>query len=348
MKGQVYNFKIVLSWKYLEILRQIEKFEAQWSQYQQREKSSLTQLKTLATIQSIGSSTRIEGSKLSDKQVQTLLEKIDISQIKDRDSQEVVGYYNTLDRITESPKELRLTESTIKNLHNVLLKISSKDDWHRGQFKQHSNAVQASFPDGSTQIIFKTTEPGFATNEEMKNLVNWIKQKDDINPIIKTAAFVYEFLSIHPFQDGNGRLSRLLTTLLLLQNDYEWVEYISFEHEIEKRKKKYYQALRNCQAKRPNEDITEWIEFFLDSLKNLIQKLNKKLEISKSDLSHKQKNVYLYICNNPESKTSRISEGTKVPRATLKRIITVLLDMDMIEKNGKGAGTNYRMKSRPK
>ena len=345
MSKEIYNFTIELSWKYLEILRQVEKFEIQWSRFQQREKTSLNQLKTLATIQSIGSSTRIEGSKLSDKQVQTLLEKIDISQIEDRDSQEVVGYYNALDIITESPKELRLSESTIKNLHNVLLKISDKHDWHRGKYKQHSNAVQATFPDGSTQIIFKTTEPGFATDEKMKSLVKWMKSKDDINPIIKTAAFVYEFLSIHPFQDGNGRLSRLLTTLLLLQNGYEWVEYISFEHEIEKRKKKYYQALRNCQAKRPNEDITEWTEFFLDSLRNLIIKLNKKLEISESDLSPKQKNVYIFICNNPESKISKISKGSQVPRATLKRIINKLLEKELIEKNGKGAGTNYRMKS---
>ena len=131
----------------------------------------------------------------------------------------------------------------------------------------------------------------------------------------------------------------------LLQNGYEWVEYISFEHEIEKRKKKYYQALRNCQAKRPNEDITEWTEFFLDSLRNLIIKLNKKLEISESDLSPKQKNVYIFICNNPESKISKISKGSQVPRATLKRIINKLLEKELIEKNGKGAGTNYRMKS---
>jgi len=345
MSKKIYKFTLELSWKYLEILRQIEKFEIHWSKFQQRERSSLNQLKTFATIQSIGSSTRIEGSKLSDKQVQTLLEKIDITQIEDRDSQEVVGYYNALDIITESPKELRLTESTIKNLHNVLLKISDKDDWHRGQYKQHSNAVQATFSDGSTQIIFKTAEPGIPTDDEMKSLVNWMRIKDEINPIIKTAAFVYEFLSIHPFQDGNGRLSRLLTTLLLLQNGYSWVEYISFEHEIEKRKKKYYQALRNCQVKRPNEDITEWIEFFLDSLKNLINKLNKKLEISDSDLSPKQKNVYIFICNNPESKISKISEGSQVPRATLKRIIKTLIEKGMIEKNGKGAGTNYRMKS---
>lgn len=345
MKHKVYNFSLTLDWSHLKILGQIEKFELTWSDFQKREKSSLNQLKNLATIQSIGSSTRIEGSKLTDKQVQTLLEKIDISQIEDRDSQEVVGYFNALDIIAENPLELKINESTIKNLHNVLLKLSDKDDWHKGQYKKHSNSVQATFPDGSTQLIFKTTEPGFATKDAMKNLVNWFRLKDEINPIIKTAAFIYEFLSIHPFQDGNGRLSRLLTTLLMLQNGYEWIEYVSFEHEIEKRKKKYYQALRNCQAKRPNEDITEWIQFFLDSLKNLTNKLNKKLEISQSDLTPKQKNVYIFICNNPESKISVISLGTEVPRATLKRIIKVLIEIELIEKNGKGAGTNYKMKS---
>jgi len=345
MKDKVYSFSLELNWSHLEMLRQIGEFELTWSNYVKREHSSLIQLKTLATIQSIGSSTRIEGSQLSDKQVKTLLEKIEINQIEDRDSQEVVGYYNVLDIITASPIELSVTESTIKNLHNVLLKLSDKDDWHKGQYKKHSNAVQATFPDGSTQIIFKTTKPGYATEDAMKTLVKWLKLKDSINPIIKTAAFVYEFLSIHPFQDGNGRLSRLLTTLLLLQNGYTWIEYVSFEHEIEKRKKQYYKALRNCQAKRPNEDISEWVEFFLISLKNLIMKLNKKLDLSKSDLTPKQKSVYIYICNNPEAKMNRIIDGTEIPRATLKRIINVLIERELIEKNGKGAGTYYIMKA---
>ena len=344
MKYDIYNFQLDLQWKHLEFLRQIEKFELTWTSFQQRENSSLNQLKTLATIQSIGSSTRIEGSKLSNKQVQTLLENIDISQIEDRDSQEVIGYYNTLDIITENPNDVRISESTIKNLHNVLLKQSVKDQWHKGQYKQHSNAVQANFPDGSTQIIFRTTRPGFATEDAMKSLIKWFNGKDDINPIVKAAIFVYEFLSIHPFQDGNGRLSRLLTTLLLLQKGYNWIEYVSFEHEIESKKKKYYQALRNCQAQRPNENITEWIEFFLSSLLNLTRKLTKKLEISKSTLTPKQKSVYIFICNNPETKVGEIIKKTEISRATVKRILNKLIELNMIEINGKGAGTNYKMK----
>lgn len=345
MQENVYNFKVKLDWNHLDQLNRIEKFELIWTNHKGRESSSLNQLKTLATIQSIGSSTRIEGSKLSDNQIRTLIENIDITQIEDRDSQEVVGYFNVLDIITETPKELRITESTIKNLHNVLLKESTKDDWHRGAYKKHSNAVQANFPDGSTQIIFKTTEPGYATDDAMKLLVDWYNEENQVNSIIKTAVFIYEFLSIHPFQDGNGRLSRLLTTLLLLQEGYEWVEYVSFEHEIEKHKKKYYQALRNCQAQRPNEEITEWISFFLRSLNNLISKLTKKLEITKTELTAREKNVYIFISNNPESRISRIVESTEIPRATVKRILTKLIEEKMIEKTGKGAGTNYKLKS---
>lgn len=250
-----------------------------------------------------------------------------------------------MDIISDSPNELEVSESTIKNLHNILLKLSDKDKWHRGQYKSHSNAVQANFPDVSTQIIFKTTEPGYETEDAMKSLIQWKSQNTIVNPIVKTAAFVYEFLSIHPFQDGNGRLSRLLTTLVLLQNGYKWIEYVSFEHEIEKNKKKYYQALRNCQAKIPNEEITMWVDFFIQSLLNLIQKLKSKLELVQSDLTTNQKSVYIFISNNPESKSGQIINATNIPRATLKRVLLTLLEKKLIEKNGSGAATNYRMKT---
>ena len=97
-----------------------------------------------------------------------------------------------------------------------------------------------------------------------------------VHPIIKIAAFVYDFLSIHPFQDGNGRLSRLISTLLLIKNGYKWIQYVSFEHEIENRKNEYYKVLRGCQAQRPNEDVTIWIQFFLNCLSNIKSQLLMK------------------------------------------------------------------------
>ncbi|MFZ4477095.1 MAG: Fic family protein, partial [Saprospiraceae bacterium] len=269
MKAKVYEFSLNLSWEMLSVISRIDRFDASWTSIERLEGKVLRQLRHIATIQSVGASTRIEGSKMSDEDVAKLLDNIGISKIEDRDSQEVVGYFNMLDVIVESFDDIVISETNIKNLHNQLLKYSTKDSWHRGDYKQHINAVEANFPDGSKKTIFRTTDPGFATEDAMRRLIDWYSIKTEVHPLIVCAAFVYEFLSIHPFQDGNGRLSRLLTTLLLLQKGYKWIQYVSFEHEIESRKKDYYISLRTCQAQRPNEDITEWIEFFLESLLNV-------------------------------------------------------------------------------
>lgn len=343
MKEKVYNLSLALNWKLIGIISQIDRFDASWSSIERIEGKSLSQLKSIATIQSVGASTRIEGAKLSDAEVATLLSHIDVQNLEDRDSQEIVGYFDVLDLISDVYPTMQISESTIKNLHNQLLKYSRKDDWHRGNYKQTNNAVQATFPDGSTQIIFKTTDPGFATEQAMKELIDWFNQEKEVHPLIVCAAFVYEFLSIHPFQDGNGRLSRLLTTLILLRSGYQWIQYISFEHEIERNKKLYYQNLRNCQAQRPNEDITNWVDFFLDSLINVQYKLEKKLELNDvgNELSPKEKLVYTYILNHSGCKSGEIVEELSISKPTVKRIISDLLSKNLISKHGQGAGTNY-------
>ena len=343
MKVKVYHFDLKLSWKILRALSQIDRFDASWSSVERLEGKSLKQLKNIATIQSVGASTRIEGSKMTDEEVKELLSNINISKIEDRDSQEVVGYFNVLDKISDAFREVDLTENNLKNLHNQLLKYSTKDAWHSGEYKQHVNAVEANFPDGTKKIIFRTTEPGIATNDAMREVIEWYKQEKEVHPLISCAAFVYEFVSIHPFQDGNGRLSRLLTTLLLLKTDYKWIEYVSFEHEIENRKKDYYISLRSCQAQRPNEDVTEWIDFFLESLLNVQYKLEKKLELTsqESTLSPKEKMVYSYIINNPGCKSGEIAEKLNIPKPTVKRILSDFISKTLISKFGQGAGTNY-------
>jgi Fic family protein len=346
MKEKVYTFDFSLNWKVLRAISKIDRFDASWASIEKIEGKSLKQLKSVATIQSVGASTRIEGSKLTDEDVEELLSKIDISKIEDRDSQEVVGYFNVLDLISESFSDIGIQESSIKNLHNLLLTFSEKDVWHRGDYKQHTNAVQATFPDGTKQVIFKTTDPGFPTEIAMKSLIEWYADENEVHPLISSAAFIYDFLSIHPFQDGNGRLSRLLTTLLLLKSGYKWIEYVSFEHEIENNKKTYYQVLRSCQAQRPNEDITVWIDFFLESLINLQNKLQNKLEISglEGNLSPKEKEVLTFIGNNAGSKSGEISRKLNITKPTVKRLLADLIEKGLIIKHGKGAGTNYSIK----
>ncbi len=346
MQTKVHTFKLSIDWELIRLISQIDRFDASWTTIEKKEGQSLKQLKSIATVRSVGASTRIEGSLMSDEEVEVLLRDIDITKIADRDSQEVVGYFETLDLITESFEGIEITENSIKNLHNILLKYSKKDEWHKGDYKQHSNAVEAKFPDGSTQIIFETTQPGFPTQDAMRQLTNWYTQDKATHPLVKSALFTYDFVSIHPFQDGNGRLSRLLSTLLLMKHGYKWIQYVSFEHEIENRKTEYYSMLRSCQAQRPNEDVTTWIRFFLDALANIQDQLMKKLDQQgmEARLAPREKSMITFIENHPGCKSGDIAKKLGIPSPTVKRILPDLIEKKLIEKHGSGPGTNYTVK----
>ncbi len=324
-------------------ISKVDRFDAAWSTIEKREGQSLKQLKAIATVRSIGASTRIEGSKMTDAEVEALIDKIKVSKLEERDQQEVAGYFDALNVIGESFQDIEITEGNLKNLHKILMNHSEKDAWHRGDYKQVSNAIEASHTDGSKQIVFKTTEPGFETEDAMKQLIQWYESDKETLPLVKAAAFVYDFLSIHPFQDGNGRLSRLLGTLLLLKNGYSWIQYISFEHEIENRKTEYYKVLMQTQRQRPGEKIDEWVIFFLDCMMNIQELLMEKLKTkdNSSALTPKEKNILAFIENRPGTKSSEIGNGLNIPLPTVKRMLNTMVERKLISKYGIGAGTNY-------
>lgn len=233
MKDSVHAFQITLDWNLMVVISLIDRFDASWSSIEKREGQSLKQLKSIARVRSVGASTRIEGSKMSDEEIDVLLKDIDITKLEDRDAQEAVGYFNVMDLISGSYQDINITENDLKNFHNILLKYGEKDEWHRGDYKQHSNAVEATLPNGQKQLIFQTTPPGFVIEDAMRSLISWYASDNTTHPLVKCALFAYDFVSIHPFQDGNGGLSRLLSTLLLLKHGYSWIQYVSLEHEIE-------------------------------------------------------------------------------------------------------------------
>jgi len=346
MANNVYVFSLTIDWGIINLISDIDRFDANWTAIERREGQSLKELKSIATVRSVGASNRIEGNKMSDEEVDVLLQKLDVTKLTDRDSQEVVGYFEVLDLISESFKSINVTENHIRSLHNTLMKFSEKDMWHKGHYKVHNNAVEATFADGSRQIIFQTTEAGFATEDAVSRLVEWYHTENEVHALIKIASFVYEFLSIHPFQDGNGRLSRLISTLLLLKNEYKWIEYVSFEHEIESRKTEYYQVLRSCQAKRPNEELTVWVVFFLNCLKNIQLQLTAKLGKigQEAQLSAKEKSIYMIIQNRPHIQSGEVSQKLAIPAPTVKRILSELLAKSLIEKRGKGRSVSYIIK----
>jgi len=343
MENSVYIFKINLDWQLIGLISEIDRFDASWSSIERIEKQNLKQLKSIATVRSVGASTRIEGSKLTDEEVDVLLKNIDITKLEDRDSQEVVGYFESMDMISETYRDIQISVGDIKNLHNILMKYSIKDGWHKGDYKQHSNAVEARYPDGRSQIVFKTTEPGFATENAMNQLIYWYHQEKSIHPLVKCALFTYEFLSIHPFQDGNGRLSRLLSSLLLLKNEYKWIQYVSFEHEIESRKAEYYKVLRSCQGQRPDENISDWVNFFFDALKNIQVQLMKKLQLHNTDeqLLPREKLIINFIQNHPGCKSGAIAKGLNISRNIVIRVLFILIEKNRIEKLGTGSATQY-------
>lgn len=343
------NFDFKTNQKILKLISEIDVYKGKWNSIERQENIYLKELRKIATIESIGSSTRIEGGTLTNKEIEDLLKEIKISKLKTRDEQEVIGYYDTLEIIFESFENIELTENYTKQLHQNLLRHSEKDTRHRGEYKSLSNKVVANYPDGIQKVIFNTTEVHLV-DTEMSEIFKWTNnqlQDKEIHSLIIVANFIYEFLSIHPFQDGNGRLSRLLTTLLLLKNDYLFIQYVSFENLIEKTKKEYYQALMEGQKDRynKNENIAYWILYFLERLKNLTEKLDVKYDVFKSKggyLSERQKSIKEYIKNNQPLKISDLEKQfTEININTIKKDIQYMKREKIIQSIGKGKGTVY-------
>jgi Fic family protein len=340
---RIHTWKLDLDMKLMAELSKIDRFDASWTTIEKREGASLKQLKSIATVRSVGASTRIEGSKMTDDEVGVLIEKLSISKLEERDEQEVVGYFEALDTITENHETISISESQLKNLHKILMLHVDKDLWHRGNYKQVSNAVEASLLDGTKQILFRTTDPGIATQDAMLQLLEWYHSDKETIPLVKVALFVYEFLSIHPFQDGNGRLSRLLGSLLLLKNGYSWIQYVSFEHEIESRKSEYYKVLLQTQRNRPGENVSDWLTFFISCLINIQEHLLVKLDESRTEqpVSQREKRILFFIQNHAGCGSSDIAKKLDMALPTVKKSLTELVLKGAITKEGQGKSTGY-------
>ena len=272
-----------------------------------------------------------------------------ITKFADRDKEEVRGYYELLENVFNSWKHIPFTESTIKHFHKELLKYVGKDVRHRGEYKKGENRVEMFDAQGkSLGIMFETT-PAYLTPKQMQELVKWtqvaLKDKEH-HPLVAIASFIVEFLAIHPFQDGNGRLARILTNLLLLKSGYAYVPYVSHEKLVEDNKAEYYLALRKSQSTftSPRENINSWLEFFLNvSLKQARQaiELLSRENIEKL-LSPKQLLVWKHLEQVPESTPGEIVKATGVARPTVSQAVDVLLRLKQVERIGQGRTTRYR------
>lgn len=336
----------------LALIAEIDEFKGAWRALGQLAPEQLNILKKVATIESIGSSTRIEGSKLSDKEVEALLNNLSIKQFSSRDEQEIAGYSEVMNLVFENYDIIPLSESYIQQLHARLLQYSEKDAWHRGRYKKSPNHVEAFDPDGKSRgIVFETATP-FETALRMENLVHWSNEacaERKLHSLLITAIFIVEFLAIHPFQDGNGRLSRVLTTYLLLKYGYAYAPYSSLEAVIEQSKESYYLSLRQTQGtlKSDNPNWQPWVLFFLKALQKQKQRLEVKLEREKL-LMGQLPELSLQILELAKSRgritVREIVTITNANRNTVKKHLETLVEQNHLQQNGTGKGTWYSVK----
>jgi Fic family protein len=349
MDGGIRTDTIAITATILKLIAEIDEFKGAWRAIGRISPDRLTALRRSATIESIGSSTRIEGAKLSDKEVEALLSGIEVKEFASRDEEEVAGYAETMETVFAHFQEIALTENHIKQLHRDLLKHSSKDARHRGEYKTHDNHVEAFGPDGkSLGIVFETATP-FDTPRLMTQLVEWARENlesGELHKLIVIAVFVVVFLAIHPFQDGNGRISRILTTLLLMRAGYDYVPYTSLESVIEQSKDAYYLSLRQTQGTLRTEapDWQPWLTFFLRALQQQKARLEKKIERERlilGDLPELSVQI-LELCRERGRVTvAAVAKVTGANRNTIKDHLKALTKGGHIEQHGAGRGTWY-------
>ncbi|WP_273755769.1 MULTISPECIES: Fic family protein [unclassified Bartonella] len=335
----------------LSLISEIDEFKGAWRAFGTLAPERLNALRHIATVESIGSSTRIEGNKLTDREIEKLLLNLEIKSFKSRDEQEVIGYAKVMEIIFQSWKDIPITENHIKQLHRDLLYESDKDERHRGEYKILRNDVAAFNSEGKmVGIVFETATP-FDTPYRMQELIDWFNKTNELNnlhPLLMIAIFNVTFLAIHPFQDGNGRLSRILTTLLLLQKGYVYVPYSSLESVIENNKESYYLALNQTQktiyTKTPNWE--PWILFFLRALQKQKRQLEMKIESEKNALlalSELALHILDYVRDHGRVTTRDMVREFGASSNTLKATFASLVEKGFLTRHGGGRSTWYSL-----
>lgn len=351
MDATLNTSSLKISNEILALIAEIDEFKGAWRAIGRIAPERLSSLRRVATIESIGSSTRIEGARLTDREVEQLLANIEIKSFATRDEQEVAGYADAMETVFAHWESIDLTENHVKQLHRDLLKYSGKDQRHRGEYKTLPNSVEAFGPDGnSLGVVFETASP-FDTPRLMGELVTWTRARlneGELHPLLVIAIFIVVFLEIHPFQDGNGRLSRILTTLLLLRAGYAYVPYSSLESVIEQSKEAYYLALRQTQGtiRTDSPDWQPWVTYFLMALQRQKERLERKIErerIILGTLPELSVQVLELARQRGRVTVGEAAKTTGASRNTIKDHVKALADKGYLTRHGAGRGTWYSL-----
>lgn len=350
----------------LRLVAELDEFKGEWRAGESLAPEQLQSLRRFATIESVGSSTRIEGSRLDDGEVEELLGNLRTESFRSRDEEEVAGYAYAVETVQSAWRDMILNENLLGQLHRDLLQYSSKDERHRGEWKTLPNHVAAFDADGNqVGIVFETATP-FETPERMRELLDWLRREEEapfFHPLLTIAVFKVAFLAIHPYQDGNGRLSRILTNLLLLRAGYAFAMYSSLESVIEHRKEAYYLALRRTQVSFAKEkaDWDPWLLFFLRAMKEQVDRLRLRLPTvtgerpapvyratrRSQEYSPLAERLLAFAIERGTVTVAEAVEGLGANRNTLKGKFSELVDAGVLRLCGKGRGAHYRVINNP-
>lgn len=351
MDAEAQNSSLHITPEILRLIGEIDEFKGAWRSLRALAPERLAALRRIATIESVGSSTRIEGARLSDREVERLLAGLETNSFGSRDEEEVAGYAEAMETIFSDWEAIPLTENHVKQLHQMLLRHSSKDIRHRGEYKKLPNHVEAFDAEGkSLGVVFQTTSP-LETPWRMQELVAWTGEALGAglwHPLLVVALFIVRFLAIHPFQDGNGRLSRVLTTLLLLRAGYGYVPYSSLESVIEASKEGYYLSLRRTQGTLAEErpDWEPWVLFFLRALQRQKARLEQKVAREQAwgtALPTLSVQILEIAREHGRVTTAQIEALTGESRSTIKARLNALVQAGMLERYGQGRSTWYAL-----
>lgn len=334
-----------------QTISEIDGIKNSWQITKQLLPQTIERLTRSVIVTSTGSSNRIEGNRLSDIEVEHLYKDLCVKKFKTRDEQEIAGYLKCLESVFNNYNNIPISESSILALHQDMLIFSERDVRHKGHYKFGSNRVEAKDATGNiVGVIFDPTPP-YLVKKEMQELIDWYlwasatKAK---HPLILIANFIFEYLAIHPFQDGNGRTSRLLTNLMLLQQGYLFTQIVSHERIIEANKMDYYLALNKTQStwKTASEDITPWLQFFLNIIKSQSTQALKIIEGDNIEylLSEKQLLLWNWIVEqSTEFSRKDAVNALGFPERTIESIIKKLVMLKRLQRLGQGKATRYRL-----
>lgn len=263
----------------LSLIAAIYKYAGKQELYLKQRPDELEKLVEIAKIQSTESSNAIEGIVTTNTRIKQLVEESTTP--KNRDEEEIAGYRDVLNIIHESFDAIPITKNYILQLHKIL--YSHMNNPIAGQTKTVQNYISATYPDGHTEVFFTPMAP-FETPEALEKICeeyNRVIGNLEVEPLIAIPVFIHDFLCIHPFNDGNGRMSRLLTTLLLYRSGFYVGKYISLEAKIAKNKDLYYEALGKAQNgwHEGEEDVVPFINYLLGTILAAYKDFEDRFEI---------------------------------------------------------------------